>query len=355
VIYNAGEVGGTATNLSSLSLYFASATDKTLNSLTIRLKNTTLSAYPNPGLWENTGWTTVYSANRTISQTGWVTFNFTTPFSYTGGNLMVDFSFNGYTPFPGSPYPLIRMFSTSTLRTISSFGSSAQDPLTWSGSTPFPTRFQTVPQIKLGYGGASSPVSPTTVLLTNGTWTGSLYMGAGTTSTSLIATDSSGATGRSNSFGVTTSPDSDGDGLPNFWETANGLASDNTASHAGAMGDLDGDGIPNLLEYALNLDPRAPGTSGLPFSVKTVNPVDGEEYLELTYRRRIGAAGIRYIIETSTDCVTWSPAASQYEAAAGPLATGDGISKPSPSASCRKSTPPRRNSPASAWRLREGD
>src|SRR6185369_15705138 len=62
---------------------------------TIRLKHTSLTAYPNTPRWESTGWTTVYQADQQFASTGLVVFAFSQPFSYDGRrNLMVDFSFH---------------------------------------------------------------------------------------------------------------------------------------------------------------------------------------------------------------------------------------------------------------------
>jgi Fungalysin metallopeptidase (M36)/Viral BACON domain/Fungalysin/Thermolysin Propeptide Motif len=324
VIYPASEVGGAGT-LSSLSLYITTLPGQTLNAWTIRMKQTALASY-STSAWESSGWTTVYSANQTLTQTGWVTFNFSTPFTHNGtSNLMVDFSFNNSTYTTAGA---VRTFTTGANRTIqaasdSSYGS----PLTWSATSPYPSTSSTVPQIKLNSGTIGSSVHPATVLLTNGSWTGSLRMGAATPSTSISATDFASITGKSATFAVLASPDSDGDGLPDFWETANSLATGNNNGDNGAQGDPDADGIPNFLEYALNLNPHAASTTGLPYSVKMINPVDGQDYLEFTYRRRIGAPGITYTIETSADCVTWSSSTAQYQNAAGPLATGDGVSE----------------------------
>ena len=48
--------------------------------------------------------------------------------------------------------------------------------------------------------------------------------------------------------------DADGDGLPNEWETANGLSDSNAAD---AQLDSDGDGFNNRLEYLAGTDPRS--------------------------------------------------------------------------------------------------
>lgn len=49
--------------------------------------------------------------------------------------------------------------------------------------------------------------------------------------------------------------DSDGDGMPDAWETAHGL---NPHDPADAAGDLNGDGYTNIEDYINGLDPRAP-------------------------------------------------------------------------------------------------
>jgi outer membrane protein assembly factor BamB len=49
--------------------------------------------------------------------------------------------------------------------------------------------------------------------------------------------------------------DSDGDGLPNAWEAAFGLATNNANGDDGPDGDPDGDGLRNLAEYIAGTDP----------------------------------------------------------------------------------------------------
>lgn len=324
VIYPASEVGA-AGSLSSLSLYITTLPGQTLNAWTIRMKHTALASYSSP-VWESTGWTTVHASNQTLSQSGWVTFNFSTPFAYNGSsNLMVDFSFNNSTYSSSGG---VRTFTTGTSRTVSAYSDSGYgSPLNWSGTTAYPSATSTVPQIKLNAGLIESTVSPSTVLLTNGAWTGSLRMSNATPSTSITATDFSSVSGKSGNFVVLSSADTDGDGLPDFWETANSLAVGINTGGDGALGDPDQDGISNLLEYAFNLNPRAASASGLPFAMTMTNPADGMEYLEFTYRRRIGMIGITYTIETSPDCNSWSSSTTNYQIAAGPLATGDGVSE----------------------------
>ena len=70
----------------------------------------------------------------------------------------------------------------------------------------------------------------------------------------IVAQNSTGtSTGADQTFTTAAFTDTDGDGLPNDWETANGL---NPASAADAPLDADGDGGSNAAEYAAGTTPR---------------------------------------------------------------------------------------------------
>jgi hypothetical protein len=148
-LYLADEIGG-AHNLNALALYVTDEPGQMMTNFTIRMKHTDLSVYGVSPIWESSGWTTVYQANQSITTTGWVQFNFTTPFVYNGTqNLMVDISFNN------SSYTndgRCRYSTPGGSRTISYRADSIPnnpDPLTWSNRTPTPESSTRVPNIKL--------------------------------------------------------------------------------------------------------------------------------------------------------------------------------------------------------------
>lgn len=316
-LYFASELGS-AGSLSSLSLYFATL-PSTLNAWTIRLKHTTRTSL-SPASWE-TGWTTAHSSNQTISQTGWVTFNFPTPFTYNGtDNLLVDFSFNN------SAYGTeasVRYFTSQVTRTNYqvTYGFNG-DPLLWSGTSPSLATSTSVPQLILNRGQVTS-VTPSlkAVFIQNGSWTGSINLPQGSVAP-LAATDFSGVTGSSNNFSINTAADADSDKLPDWWETENSLGN-GAAGDNGPDGDPDKDGQSNLLEYALNSNPMANSTNHLPIGFVQQNPADGQYYLTFNYRRRIGINSLNYAIQTSSDCISWTPDGSTYQQL-GAMPLGDG-------------------------------
>ena len=146
VIYPSSELGS-AGWVTSLALDVTSLPGETMNNWTIRMKHTSLSEYTTAE-WEGSGWTTVYQNNEVVSSTGWVTFNFSTPFQYNGSdNVMIDFSFNNST---WSSSGNCRYSTPGGNRTVyyttdSGYG----DPLAWSGTTPALISTDYVPNIRL--------------------------------------------------------------------------------------------------------------------------------------------------------------------------------------------------------------
>jgi hypothetical protein len=143
VIYPAELLAGART-ITNLALRVTKAPGPMTN-WTIRMKHSALDAYPeeNPQ-WESNDWIIVYQTNQTISETGWVDFEFTTPFEYNGtNNLMVDFSFNNEEYYT-SGYCVADTASVSraiVFRTDSEY----DDPLTWGGTNPLRKSVPTSP------------------------------------------------------------------------------------------------------------------------------------------------------------------------------------------------------------------
>ena len=199
IIYQPGEIGA-AGRITALALYVTTLPGQVMNNWTIRIKHTPLSAYTNY-LWESSGWTVVYQTNQNVTATGWATFVLTTPFDYNGvSNLMTDFSFNNssYTSDGYCRATLRSGIRTLYYRTDSVYG----DPLTWTGSTPFPVTSSYTPNLRLVFGGLPGGIDPTVVCLTNGGWIGDITVLQPATNMSLVATDFAGHRGTSTNFNV---------------------------------------------------------------------------------------------------------------------------------------------------------
>ncbi len=73
----------------------------------------------------------------------------------------------------------------------------------------------------------------------------------------------------------------------------------------GTDADPDGDGCNNVLEYALGLDPvLQDGTEGV--IVPGITGSDANQYLTITFNRRLGDPQLQYFPEVSADQQTWS-------------------------------------------------
>lgn len=97
--------------------------------------------------------------------------------------------------------------------------------------------------------------------------------------------------------------DTDGDGLSDEYEIANGL---NRYDPADADLDLDGDGLSNRLEFALNTPANIPGRTGLP-TLSVGTEADAGK-LKLTFNR--AQSDLAYIVQASDDLKTWSDIAT---------------------------------------------
>ncbi|MBK8094777.1 MAG: hypothetical protein IPK32_23120 [Verrucomicrobiaceae bacterium] len=93
--------------------------------------------------------------------------------------------------------------------------------------------------------------------------------------------------------------------------------------------DADGDFLSNFAEFAFNLNPvqnSAPGEY-MVSSLQT-HALDGQQYLHITFNRRIVSSGIiSYVVAVSDNLSTWDRTGTQIELVGSPVPTGDGITE----------------------------
>jgi len=93
---------------------------------------------------------------------------------------------------------------------------------------------------------------------------------------------------------LTLGVDSDGDGLPDAWEIANGL---NPNDPNDADGDADGDGLSNRNEYLAGTFPLDPNDG---FRLSSIGVIDGSTALEF-----LAISGRTYTVQASSDLEEW--------------------------------------------------
>jgi glycosidase len=99
--------------------------------------------------------------------------------------------------------------------------------------------------------------------------------------------------------------DSDGDGLPDYWEIANRLDPNNPDGENGAWGDKDGDGIPNILEFLADFNPNDPSDGTLLQPIISRNGATWRLQFPVIPNRR-------YQIESSANLSTWGDAGASF-------------------------------------------
>lgn len=196
---------------------------------------------------------------------------------------------------------------SSWQRTGSTDKDSAAD---WTFTTDASTWGIFNPGLAIPWRGALSPAA---VTFSDGYFAGFISIPKTATGVRISATDAQLRTGQSAPFNVTApapAPDSDGDRMPDAWETAHGLS--NAVNDAGT--DADGDGFTNSTEYFAGTDPRS-GTSALRISSVGLTP-SGQ--VQLTWPTQPGRL---YRVRHSSDLITWTVVPGQYyaPASAGPL------------------------------------
>jgi hypothetical protein len=226
VIYLSSEIGS-AGRITTVALNVKTLPTMNLGNWTIRMLHTPLTAYGESPEWES-DWTVVYQADETISSTGWVEFELSTPFEYNGSdNLMVDFSHNNIRYDDSG---ICYATDSGAARTVYYYSDSHDgDPLDWSDTSPTPETSTMAPDIRFGMEPSAllSILPANTGTFAAGKWTGSITMETEAAGVVLLAEEADGHTGLSNPFHVavwTSGADTDGDGILDYDEVLAGTS-----------------------------------------------------------------------------------------------------------------------------------
>ena len=146
-LYLGSEINLGTKNITQIGFDVISADPGAMNNFKVSFQNTTMTSL---GGYVTTGWTTCYNpASYTVPGTGWRMISLTTPFYYTGGNLLVEVcydnsSYTQYSTVNSTPAPGMFWGRYGDLSSASGCATS-----TWSSTTAPPgranTRFQMVP------------------------------------------------------------------------------------------------------------------------------------------------------------------------------------------------------------------
>jgi hypothetical protein len=88
------------------------------------------------------------------------------------------------------------------------------------------------------------------------------------------------------------------------WAAGHGLS----GATADIYADPDNDGVCNLMEYAFNLSPEVADQSALPQFQMQTQTVNGQPvtYLTVQFLRQLGTSNLTYVVQGSTDLITWT-------------------------------------------------
>lgn len=132
VIYSASEIGEPFL-IGGLWMNFVDLPGSPLQNFTMRMQPTPMSEYPPEKDFVNSGWTTVYRNDETVTLTGWYRFDFETPYDCNEpNNILLDISFDNSSPAAcdGTVYG----FSDPNRVLVQVSNSLHGDPLQWTAS-----------------------------------------------------------------------------------------------------------------------------------------------------------------------------------------------------------------------------
>jgi hypothetical protein len=146
------------------------------------------------------------------------------------------------------------------------------------------------------------------MLLDCGSWTGALVFQAPGANVTLRAVDSVGHAGTIGGLTVLSLADTDGDQMPDYWESANGLDIRNPAD---AALDDDRDGLTNLQEFFAGTDPHSAASA-----LRIAEVVSGAAELRVRFTTSVGK---KYRLERAS-CLpggAWSAVGPEVNGAGG--------------------------------------
>lgn len=199
-IYLASELGG-ASRMRGIRLAVATAPPAGFNNFTIRMKHTTLSAYPGATSppFEDVGWTTVYSSSFPPLTTGSVAFDFATPFEYNGvNNLLLDLSFTNASGQASSG--ALSTFTPGGFRSAVVLGSASPSVLTYGTPVASGSATTSVPVITFVRDNQIVATPVVTGAFSAGVWTGNITVN--TAVTGLVIRPGGSSADQSNAFDV---------------------------------------------------------------------------------------------------------------------------------------------------------